>query len=140
MAGKTTLVDSLKREAGLKVSEDEPERTAGIVSSSFKSQKYGQVTAYDFAGHPEYYASHEVVMQSILSKLPPLVLLNVKLCTDKPEEKIKDEEVIKKEVLYWYNFIKNRLAGLSRKSHIIIILSHADIVGKVDEVKLNKNQ
>ncbi len=120
MTGKTTLINSLKKEANYEVSEQEPERTAGVVSSSFRSQKYGLVTAYDFAGQREYYASHEAMMQSIVRKSPPIVLLNVKL-TD-------PQETIMSKIFYWSNFINNRLTTLSSGSHLIIIFSHADQV------------
>ena len=117
--GKTTLINSLRREAGCEVNEQEPERTAGIIPSNFKSKAYGEVTAYDFAGQREYYASHETVMQSILHKISPIVILNIKL-TD-------CEEKMRAAVFYWISFIKNRLKSLSNKTYLIFVSSHADV-------------
>lgn len=96
----------------------EPERTAGIIPSSFRSSKYGQVTAYDFAGQREYYAGHEAVMQSIVQKIPPIVIIHVKLTA--PRDRII------KAIQYWSCFMRNRLKGL--KSQLIIVCSHADQV------------
>lgn len=132
LTGKTTLVNSLQKEAGLNINE-EPDRTAGIISKDFKSKKYGQVTTYDFAGQREFYASHEAVMQSIIQKSPPIVLILVRLGT--PIKKIE------KQIVYWSNFIRSRLKSLSDKAHLIIICSHADLVtdaGKLTE-QIHKN-
>ena len=124
MTGKTTLVNSLRKEAGLDVSESEPERTAGIIPRSFQSSEYGRVTAYDFAGHREYYAGHEAVMQSILQKTPPIVLIHVNLT--KPTEKIV------RDIRYWSAFMSNRLKGsVSKKAQLFVVCSHADLdIGK----------
>ena len=123
MTGKTTLVNSLHKEAGLDIHEKlVPERTAGISLSTFHSSKYGKVTAYDFAGQREYYAGHESVMQNIIQKTPPLVLIHVKLTSARDE--------IKKQIEYWCKFIQNRLKGM--KCHFIIICSHADIISEED--------
>ena len=120
MTGKTTLVNSLRKEAGLDVSESEPERTAGIIPSSFQSSKYGRVTAYDFAGHREYYAGHEAVMQSILQKTPPIVLIHVNLA-------VSTEKIVR-DVRYWSAFMSNRLKGsVSMKAPLFIVCSHADL-------------
>lgn len=134
MTGKTTLINSLKREAGIEVSEQEPQRTAGVVSNSITSKKYGYITAYDFAGQREYYASHDAVMESILRQTPPIVVLNVKLT--------ESEEQIKGKVSYWSNFIKNRLEKIcnnnnNNKSCLIIIFSYADAVDNPDIISTN---
>ena len=123
MTGKTTLVNSLHKEAGLEIHEKlVPERTAGISLSTFHSSKYGKVTAYDFAGQREYYAGHESVMQNIIQKTPPLVLIHVKLTSARDE--------IKKQIEYWCKFTQNRLRGM--KCHFIIICSHADKISEED--------
>ena len=120
MTGKTTLVNSLRKEAGLDISESEPERTAGIIPSSFQSSKYGRVTAYDFAGHREYYAGHEAVMQSILQKTPPIVLIHANLTTS--------TEKIARDIRYWSAFMSNRLKGsVSKKAQLFVVCSHADL-------------
>lgn len=130
MTGKTTLINSLRQEAGLEISEGEPERTAGIIPSSFRSSKYGKVTAYDFAGQREYYPGHEAVMQSILQKTPPIVLIHVKFTTEK---KTTLDEKIMEGIEYWTRIMKNHLK--SKKSHLIVVCSHADEANE-NELKL----
>ena len=129
-AGKTTLVSSLKKERD-NMKTETFHRTAGIVPNDFKSEKYGQVTMYDFAGQPEYYASHDAIIHSTIKKSPPIVLLVVDLTFDIDRAR----EIIS----YWSTFIKNRLISLSDRAHLYIVCSHADIVeeesGKNPEVK-----
>ena len=135
MTGKTTLVNSLRREAGLTVSQGEPERTAGVIPSNFQSSKYGAVTAYDFAGQREYYATHEAVMESIMQKTPPIVLIQVKLCDAEQKSIIPRKDIIKK-IDYWCRFIKNRLKCVS-KPHLVIVFSHADLVPSVNDSEID---
>ena len=118
-AGKTTLVSSLKKEKEGTKSET-IHRTAGIVPNDFKSEEYGQVIMYDFAGQPEYYASHNAVIHAIIKKLPPVVLLVVDLT-------LPIDHTIK-AVNYWSSFINNRLQSLTDRAHLYVICSHADIV------------
>ena len=125
MTGKTTLVQSLREEAEIEITEGEPERTAGIIPSSFQSPKYGKVTTYDFAGQREYYAGHESVMQNIIQKTPPIVLILVKLTSS--------EDVIRRQMIYWSNFVRNRLKDkLSMKSQLLVVCSRADQVNEVN--------
>lgn len=124
MTGKTTLINSLQKEANHDIElNTNPDRTAGIIPETFESSKYGKVTAYDFAGQREYYAGHEAVMQNILQNLPPIVLLHVKLTLSEKE--------IMKRIVYWSNFIKNRLNCL--KAHLIVVCSHRDLIPNPDE-------
>ena len=118
-AGKTTLVSSLKKEEE-DIKAETFSRTAGIVPSDFNSHIYGQVIMYDFAGQPEYYASHDAVVHNIIRKSPPIVLLVVNLT-------LSIEETIS-IVSYWSDFIKNRLVSLTDKAHLYIICSHADVL------------
>ena len=135
MTGKTTLVNSLRREAGLTVNQGEAERTAGVIPSNFQSSKYGAVTAYDFAGQREYYATHEAVMESIMQKTPPIVLIQVKLCDAEQKKIIPRKDIIKK-IDYWCRFIKNRLKCVS-KPHLVIVFSHADLVPNVNDSEID---
>ena len=112
--GKTTLVHSLQDEIRFwkkKISETEFGHTAGIIPSNFNSFYYGDVTFYDFAGQPEYYASHDAVIHSTIKNIPPIVLVITKL-TDQ-------DKIICDQLHYWINFIHNRCAGLSDKAHIV---------------------
>lgn len=108
-AGKTTLVTSLKKESEISKTETSA-RTAGIVPNHFNSHVYGQVTMYDFAGQPEYYASHDTVIHNTVKKSPPVVLIVVNL-TD-PAQQITDS------ISYWSTFVKNRLISLTDRAHL----------------------
>ena len=123
-AGKTALIHSLKCEPGCQQEEPEP-HTAGIVPTDFNSGVYGSVTWYDFAGEPEYYASHEAILQHIMSASPPVVLLLVDVS--------KSEEDIEQEVLYWLTFIEHQCQLKGDQPHLVIVGSHADIAEQRNE-------
>ena len=113
-SGKSTLVKALCTEANflgriISVKGVTP-LTAGIVPMTIYSQVFGSVNIYDFAGHEEYYASHEMIFQQISH---PLVLLTVDISL--PQKKIEEQ------LLYW-------LSVLSETSHVVVIGSHADQV------------
>ena len=122
--GKTTLVSSLKKEKGSARSETLLP-TAGIVPNNFKGEKYGQVIMYDFAGQPEYYASHNAIIHAIVKKLAPIVLLVVDLTYP------IDHAV--RAINYWSSFISNRLQSCTDRAHLYVICSHSDVVKKKGE-------
>ena len=113
-SGKSTLVKALCTETNfwgsiISVKGVTP-LTAGIVPMTINSQVFGSVNIYDFAGHEEYYASHEMIFQQISH---PLVLLTINISL--PQQKIEEQ------LLYW-------LSVLSETSHVVVIGSHADQV------------
>ena len=126
--GKTTLVESLKCEA----IEHMPEQcanvelhTAGIIPTKFESETYGPAVLYDFAGQPEFYASHEAVLQHLIAHIPPVYLLLVNV--DEAEEDIM------KQMLYWISFIENKCELKNLRPHLIMIGSHADLVENANQ-------
>ena len=86
--GKSTLVQALQTPistylGGLivrarTVADDIP-RTAGIIPIEFNSPDFGRVLLYDFAGHPEYHASHGAFLEHFNTNTAPLFLLVVDL-------------------------------------------------------------
>jgi ankyrin repeat protein len=121
--GKTTLTHSLQDEIFFwktKISETEFGHTAGIIPTNFNSIFYGDVTFYDFAGQPEYYASHDAVIHNTIKNIPPIVLIVTNL-TD-------PDKIIFDQLHFWINFIHSRCSGLSDKAHLLVIGSHADIL------------
>ena len=117
--GKTTITQSLLNEACIEAVKSATKgHTAGVIPTNFTSKKYGAVTVYDFAGQPEYYASHDAVLYATITNNPPVVLILFNL--------LKSDKVIKDQVRYWIAFISNRCANLTSKAHVIIIGSHAD--------------
>ena len=116
--GKTTLIQSLQNENNEVLISTPMGHTAGVIPTNFSSKKYGAVTMYDFAGQPEYYASHDAVIHHTIKNIPPIVLLLISL--------MDSDTKIKNQAHFWINFISERCAVLSDKAHVIIVGSHAD--------------
>ena len=134
-AGKSTLTKALQSEAfGLKritkwivkVSGVD-EKTAGIVPHEFESKTYGRVTLYDFAGQREFYGCHAALLQNAIQTSTPIFLLVVDLSASNDD--------IKSNIFYWLSFLENQCTSVSRKPHIVVIGSHADVLKSRDEVK-----
>ena len=117
--GKTTLIESIKCERGdASGCAETLQHTAGIIPNDFQSEIFGCVTLYDFAGQPEYYASHEAVIHSIVKHSPPVILI----VADMNE----NEDDITKKLLYWLSFIDNQTVSVSKAPHVLVVGSHAD--------------
>ena len=126
-SGKSTLVKSLNSEGSLlggflSVKGITP-LTAGIVPTTINSQVFGSVNIYDLAGHEEYYASHEILLQQVLR---PLVLLTVDISSPL--------QTIEKQILYWLSVLSN-----SHSCHVVVIGSHADQVKFKERSEIMKN-
>ena len=119
--GKTTLIESLQKEKSLqdRFSTKEPPRTAGIVSTHFSSEIYGDVTFFDFAGQREYYASHDTFIHHYVKDVPPIIIVLVNLSESNTK--------ILNQTQYWINFMANSCVALSDEAHLVIVCSHADV-------------
>ena len=121
-SGKSTLVKALSKEKNLigkikKVKGVVP-LTAGIIPTTLQSKVFGSVSIYDFAGHEEYYASHEIILQQATQ---PLVLVAVDISLPATD--------IKKQTLYWLSILSNAASIKKHKTfHLIVVGSHADQV------------
>ena len=118
-SGKSTLVKSLTKKSYFfgkyrRVSGVQS-LTPGIVPTAFQSKVFGAVNIYDFAGHKEYYASHEIVFHYASQSI---VLLAVDTSLSEVE--------VKKQLLYWLSLTCSSVKTTSHKIHVIIIGSHAD--------------
>ena len=121
--GKTTLIEALKTE------NSDPQLevplvqapTAGIVKSEHRSEHFGQVSFYDFAGQAEYYSSHSAFLESALSSSSPPVFLLLVSVEDSSDEIIH-------QLQYWFAFLENHCHTTDTKAHVIIICSHCDKV------------
>ena len=118
--GKTTLIQSMQSEYSEETIVEQFDHTAGVVPTKFQSKLYGEVTFYDFAGQPEFYASHDAVMHDMIKNLPPIALILVNLTHSK--------KYCLDQIRYWINFLANRCTHLNDKAHVIVIGSHADIL------------
>ena len=141
-AGKSTLTEAIKIQAkstGLariinrvtKVTGIEP-KTAGVIPHEVRSTNFGHVTLYDFAGHKEFYASHDSLVRNVVTGSSAAVFL---LVTDL---RMSDKE-FRESIIFWLNFIDNRCSSLHNKPHIIIIGSHADEVKSKEEKSRKSN-
>ena len=92
--------------------------TTGIEYHSVCSQEIGNVVIFDFAGHAEYYSSHAAVLETLLLRSPAVFAILSNL-TD-------DEKTIKKDLLFWFNFVETVSMKLIRSCQVIVLGSHVD--------------
>ena len=142
-AGKTTLTEAIKiqaRSTGVvarivnrvtKVTGIEL-KTAGVIPHEVESTNFGHVTLYDFAGHKEFYASHDSLVRNVVTGSSVAVFL---LVTDLR----RSDKEFRESIICWLNFIDNRCSSLHNKPHIIIIGSHADEVQSKEEKSRKSN-
>ena len=100
--------------------------TAGVVPHFIEDDEIGSLKIYDFAGHEEYYASHEKILQHFKH---PLILIVVDISLPILE--------VKEQLSYWVTIIQN-----STTQHIIsllVIASHVDICkDKINRIEAHK--
>ena len=124
-AGKSTLVKAVTTQSkGISrivhrftTVKDVDEKTAGIIPCTIVSESLGRLTLYDFAGQKEYYAGHDALLQSM--KTSPSITA---LVVDMRDE----EEKMKENVLFWFQYINNHCHIGGSQAHLIVIGSHAD--------------
>ena len=73
--------------------------TAGIEVHTITSLEIGHIVMYDFAGHHEYYSSHNAVLENLMLRSPAVFVIVNKLT--------ESDDVIEKNLYYWLSFIKN---------------------------------
>ena len=134
--GKSTLVKSLKTEGDgmlvrfkrrLSKVTDVDERTAGIIPYDIVSNILGRVTLYDFAGHREFYAGHDALLQNSMTASPSIIVLVIDMRGE--------EGLIREALQYWFEFINNHSPEGRSESHLVIIGSHIDTLSS-REMKL----
>ena len=126
-AGKSTLVKSIKTEGDgmlvrfkhrLSKVTDVDERTAGIIPYDIQSKALGRVSLYDFAGHREFYAGHDALLQNSMTASPSIVALVIDMRGE--------EGQIRETLQYWFEFINNHSTKGRSESHLVVIGSHTD--------------
>jgi ankyrin repeat protein len=131
-SGKSTSVKALCTEKSylgkiLRVKDVTP-LTAGIVPTTLHSRMFGEANIYDFAGHEQYYASHEMILGQAIQ---PLVLLAVKVSLS--------EEEIQRQILYWLTVLSSgSTADASKTTHVLIVGSHADKINSEKKEDVQK--
>ena len=125
-AGKSTLVKSITTEGNIlsrikhrftKVT-DVDEKTAGIIPYDICSKAMGRAILYDFAGHREFYAGHDALLQNTMTNSPSIIMLVVDMRGD--------EVQIREALHYWFEFINTHTSKGRSESHLVIIGSHVD--------------
>jgi len=119
------LVESLQKEGDeitLTQLDESKLHTAGIIPTNFRSDTYGLVTMYDFAGQHEFYASHGAMIETIVRHSSPVILLLVNIS--------ENGDSIKRKLFYW--LAENQLASATAKSHLMVLGSHADKCEETD--------
>ena len=125
-AGKSSLAAVIAYRARYYLDYIHPKRcvegvalhTTGIEYHSLWSGEIGNVVIFDFAGHPEYYSSHAAVLETLLLGSPAVFAILSNL-TD-------DEKTIKKDLLFWFNFVKNVSRELINLCQVLVLGSHVD--------------
>ena len=126
--GKSTLTTALKGEGGILTYVKKWVRqvsgiqinTAGVIPHEIHSRTFGHAIVYDFAGHEEFYSSHDVMLRSSIVGSPAVILLVASLS-------LNDEE-FQQSILRWLAFLENQNIPEDPQPHIIIVGSHADEV------------
>ena len=124
--GKSTLVKSLQTEGAtfsrikhwLTKVTDVDERTAGTIPYDIESKALGRVILFDFAGHREFYAGHDALLQNSMTASPSIIALVIDMRGE--------EGVIREALQYWFEFINNHATGGRSESHLVILGSHTD--------------
>ena len=129
-SGKSTLTKSIMKKNSLFGRYRKVRRvalsTAGVVPHFIEDDEIGSLKIYDFAGHEEYYASHEKILQHFKH---PLILIAVDISLPIIE--------ITEQLAYWVTIIQNSTA--QQVTSLLVIASHIDICkDKVNCIEANK--
>ena len=102
--------------------------TAGINYHNIRSHEVGNIILYDFAGHQEYYSSHAAVLENLMLRTPAVFTIVI--------DSSRGLKYFKKQLYYWFNFIENICANLTKPSQVIVVGSYADqFTSSYDEFK-----
>ena len=132
-AGKSTLVKSIEKEAEsfgsrlvsqLTKVKGVDVKTAGVIPHEIITKSLGRVILYDFAGHKEFYASHDVLLRNSVGTSPSVVMpvIDVTGADDKVQDTIE----------YWLEFLNQQCYDGKSKPHLLVIGSHCDQISSFD--------
>ena len=134
-SGKSTLIAALQAESSSFIGKiinrfrrvsDHRQQTAGIETVSHCSQRYGEVLFFDFAVQDDYHGPHQLLLESLLSKvrLRTILLLVVKMT--------EEEDAILHQLHRWLTPVA-LMATPASPPHVIIIGSFLDKVKSKEE-------
>ena len=128
-AGKSTLVKSIEKEGSRLVNQltkvkGVDVKTAGIIPHEIITKSLGRVILYDFAGHKEFYAGHDVLLRNSVGTSPSVVMLVIDITG--AESKVRDT------IEYWLEFLNQQHFDGDSKPHLLVIGSHCDQISSSD--------
>ena len=132
-AGKSTLVKSIEKEAEGSVQRLVSQltkvkgvdvKTAGIIPHEIITKSLGRVILYDFAGHKEFYAGHDVLLRNSVGTSPSVVMLVINVTG--AESEVRDT------IEYWLEFLNQQHYDGKSKPHLLVIGSHCDQISSSD--------
>ena len=132
-AGKSTLVKSIEKEAEglgsrlvsqLTKVKGVDVKTAGIIPHEIITKSLGRVILYDFAGHKEFYAGHDVLLRNSVGTSPSVVILVINATGAESE--------VRGTIEYWLEFLNQQHYDGKSKPHLLVIGSHCDLISSSD--------
>ena len=132
-AGKSTLVKSIEKEAEGSVQrlvnqltkvKGVDVKTAGIIPHEIITKSLGRVILYDFAGHKEFYAGHDVLLRNSVGTSPSVVMLVINATGAESE--------VRGTIEYWMEFLNQQHYYGKSKPHLLVIGSHCDQISSSD--------
>ena len=127
--GKSTLIAALQAEGNSLLKkftnrftkvQDISNRTTGVETVQFSSQKYGETLFYDFAGQSDYHGPHQSFLEAMLNKQEVSVsLLLLVKATD-------EEDDITRQVTHWLQPLS--LTSAPSTPQVILVGSFLDKV------------
>ena len=132
-AGKSTLVKSIEKEAegiGSRIVSQLTKvagvdvKTAGIIPHEIITKSLGRVILYDFAGHKEFYAGHDVLLRNSVGTSPSVVMLVINATGAESE--------VRGTIEYWLEFLNQQHYDGKSKPHLLVIGSHCDQISSSD--------
>ena len=127
--GKSTLIAALQAEGNSLLKkftnrftkvQDVSNRTTGVETVQFSSQKYGETLFYDFAGQSNYHGPHQSFLEAMLNKQEVSVsLLLLVKATD-------EEDNITRQVTHWLQPLS--LTSAPSTPQVILVGSFLDQV------------
>ena len=132
--GKSTLIAALQAEGNSLLKkftnkftkvQDISNRTTGVETVQFSSQKYGETLFYDFAGQSDYHGPHQSFLEAMLNKKEVSVsLLLLVKATD-------EEDIVTRQVTRWLQPLS--LTSVPSTPQVILVGSFLDKVESREE-------
>ena len=104
--------------------------TAGIIPYKLKHKTLRNIILHDFAGHSEYYSSHNAVIENLLQGSAGVFLIVVN---------ILEKEAIE-QLHQWLTVVRNEEQKAHDQCHVIVVVSHVDEISDPVERRKRKEE